>query len=292
MRILRAVITTVLALIFTTIGYAQEAIVADSNADYRQSVEGNESGIEPGLGVLPHLMLGGRLPSAPYPFQTNKSIGTIEPMSLLKPLQSNALVDWGQGVAFGSSFYSSKPGLGNFRSAAIGVTQNFGNFTISGILSGYKYHINRNIYNDFGFSGYVTYRLNKHFSLNVFGNYSVNNVFDSPAAMPYMNFSCFGGSVRYQSCKAFGMELGVRRVFDPYLNRWQTLPVVAPTVNIGKCAVGVDLGGAIYNIIDNIVNKDRYMNPMERPACGFRGNGSARSGKVELLPAKALKPQN
>lgn len=195
---------------------------------------------------------------------------------------------WEGGSAFGSSYDASLPGLGNFRSATIGVTQRMGRFTLTGALSGYKYHINRNAYNDFGIHARIAYDINEHFSFSVWGNYSRNNVFDSPAAMPYVNFSCFGGSVLYNSGAIFGAELGFRRIFDPALNRWQTVPVLAPTVNLGGCAVGVDVGGLIHSLIEGNRN-DRPMPPMPKPA-EPKGYGSIPGSGPHMLPARAVKP--
>lgn len=199
---------------------------------------------------------------------------------------------WDDGAVYGIGSTDVMPGLGNFNSATVGITQHLGRFTVTGALSGYKYHINRNLYNDFGVSGSVSYQINHHFAVKVFGNYSSGNVFDSPAAMPYVNFSCFGGSVRYQTGNTFGMELGVQRVFDPNLNRWQTIPIVAPTVNIGKCAVGVDIGGLLHSLINS--GNDYQSPPMLSPGSNHsdnrKGYGSIPGSGPHLLPAKAIKP--
>lgn len=196
---------------------------------------------------------------------------------------------WEGGMAFGSGYNTSLPGLGNLRSATIGVTQRVGSFTITGAMSGYKYHINRNAYNDFGINGQLTYDINEHWSVSVWGNYSRHNIYDTPAAMPYLNFSCFGGTVHYNSGSVFGAELGVRRVFDPALNRWQTVPVLAPTVNIGGCAVGVDVGGLLHGLIEG--NRgDRPMPPMPNPN-EQKGYGSIPGSGPHMLPARAVKPK-
>lgn len=210
---------------------------------------------------------------------------------------SGRLSTWDGGAAYGIGSADGLPGLGNFRSASVGIVQQFGRFAVNGTLSGYKYHLNRTLYNDFGISGYVSYQLNPHFAVNVFGNYSTNNVFDSPAAMPYVNFSCFGGSVRYSTGETFGVELGVRRVFDPLLNRWQTVPVVAPTVKIGDCAIGVDVGGFIKSLIDSNNNRRPPLpehgnhNGQDPYKSSKNGYGSIPGSGPHLLPAKAIQPR-
>ena len=197
--------------------------------------------------------------------------GNRPALHLPQALRLNESLHMGRldGGTFGYGNYTSMPGLGNFGSATIGIAQNLGSLTLTGAISGYKYHVNRNLYNDFGVSGSITYHINERLSLSVFGNYSAGNPFDSPAAMPYMNHSCFGGSIRYQTGSAFGMELGVRRMFDPFMNRWTMMPIVAPSFKLGKHSFGVDLGGAILGIIDNL--RSNSGNHMIGPAPDRRG---------------------
>lgn len=89
------------------------------------------------------------------------------------------------------------------------------------------------------------------------------------------------------------MELGVRRVFDPNLNRWQTIPIVTPTVNIGNCAFGIDVGGLLHSII-NSGNYDHhdYRSPIPTSGSSFDSKkGSIPGSGPHLLPAKAVKPR-
>lgn len=228
------------------------------------------------------------MPQSIYELEINR----VSPLSFnFYHLQQ--LSEWNAGTIYGIGSREGLPGLGNFNSATVGITQHLGRFTVTGALSGYKYHINRNLYNDFGISGSVSYQISPHFTVSVFGNYSTSNVYDSPAAMPYVNFSCFGGSIHYQASETFGMELGVRRVFDPNLNRWQTIPIVTPTVNIGNCAFGIDVGGLLHSII-NSGNYDHhdYRSPIPTSGSSFDSKkGSIPGSGPHLLPAKAVKPR-
>lgn len=228
------------------------------------------------------------MPQSIYELEINR----VSPL-LFNLYHLQQLSEWNAGTIYGIGSREGLQGLGNFNSATVGITQHLGRFTVTGALSGYKYHINRNLYNDFGISGSVSYQINPHFTVSVFGNYSTSNVYDSPAAMPYVNFSCFGGSVRYQTGKTFGMELGVQRVFDPNLNRWHTIPIVAPTVNIGNCAVGIDVGGLLHSIINsgNDYQRPQMPPPGSNHSDNRKGYGSIPGSGPHLLPAKAVKPQ-
>lgn len=230
----------------------------------------------------------------PYSDITLPSGITPTAPQLFSDFQAKPLSAWGGGVAYGFSSTNNLPGLGNFRSTSIGIKQQFGRFTVTGAISGYKYHINRNTYNDYGISGRVSYQINPHFSVSVYGNYSVNHVQESPASAPYTNSSCFGGSVHYHASETFGAEMGVRRVFDPEQNKWKTVPVVEPTVNVGGCEVGIDVGGIIYDIIDNNNKKKHERHEPVKPLPDDKldsKKGSIPGSGHHLLPAKAVKPQ-
>ena len=264
---------------------AQEAVVTS------ESTAGNTLPDVPRSTILPTFLHGKAeiaTPQSIYELGINRQTA---PSFSLYHLQQLSV--WDNGSVYGIGSTDGLPGLGNFNSATVGIAQHIGRFTVSGALSGYKYHINRNLYNDFGISGSVSYQIDPHFTISVFGNYSSGNVYDSPAAMPYVNFSCFGGSVRYQTGKTFGMELGVQRVFDPNLNRWQTIPIVAPTVNIGNCAVGIDVGGLLHSIINsgNDYQRPQMPPPGSNHSDNRKGYGSIPGSGPHLLPAKAVKPQ-
>lgn len=264
---------------------AQEAVVTS------ESTTGNTLPSVPESTLLPTFLHGKAeiaTPMSIYELGINR---LPAPSFSLHHLQQLSV--WDNGSVYGIGSTEGLPGLGNFNSATVGITQHLGRFTVTGALSGYKYHINRNLYNDFGISGSVSYQIDPHFTVSVFGNYSSGNVYDSPAAMPYVNFSCFGGSIRYQASETFGMELGVRRVFDPNLNRWQTIPIVTPTVNIGNCAFGIDVGGLLHSII-NSGNYDHhdYRSPIPTSGSSFDSKkGSIPGSGPHLLPAKAVKPR-
>lgn len=40
---------------------------------------------------------------------------------------------------------------------------------------------------------------------------------------------------------------------DAAMQGWQTVPVVIPTYNFGKCKVGLDIGGLLLDVLQHIV---------------------------------------
>ncbi len=163
---------------------------------------------------------------------------------------------WDNGAIFGSSSYNIFPGMGNIASSSFSVTQDFGRFNFTGSITGSKFHLDNNLYNDFNFSGQLSYRLTDRLSFNVFGNYSTGNIYHSMSAMPFMPSTSYGGSMSIVVSDKFNLEVGANRYYDPFSKKWITRPILIPTIDINGTKIGIDVGGLIYEIIQSIVAPD------------------------------------
>lgn len=94
-----------------------------------------------------------------------------------------------------------------------------------------KYSIYGNQFNDIGFNGNMSFRLNDRFRLNTFGQYSV---YGNKKHMVGGNFpgmfpqSNYGGSFEYKINDKFGIEAGMVRELDPMTGKWKNRPFIAP----------------------------------------------------------------
>ena len=52
----------------------------------------------------------------------------------------------------------------------------------------------------------------------------------------------------------FGMEVGIQRYYD-IQKGWQITPIVTPYYKFNKFSIGIDMGGMIYNMIQNTIDK-------------------------------------
>ena len=163
---------------------------------------------------------------------------------------------WDDGAILGSSSFNTFPGMGNIAYGSFSLTQDFGRFNFTGSITGSKFHLDNNLYNDFNFSGRLSYRLTDRLSFNVFGNYSTGNIYHSMAAMPFLTSTGYGGSVSIVVSDKFNLEVGANRYYDPFSKKWITRPVLVPTIDINGTKIGVDVGGLIYDIIQSIVAPD------------------------------------
>lgn len=164
----------------------------------------------------------------------------------------------GNAYITASGSYTTLPAMGTIGSATVGFTGvSNERFTISAGVSGMKYHIDRDAWNDFGVYGNASYMLNERLSLNVFGQYYLDPRFHSIGSMYYMQNAGYGGTLNIKMSDNFGLDLGAQRYYDAYAHRWRTLPIVAPVINIFGQPQSFDVGGLIYELIDNLIENHR-----------------------------------
>ena len=175
----------------------------------------------------------------------------------------------GGGYLTGAGSHTTYLGMGNMSSASVAFTMPMGDrFQVTAGLTGSKYHFDRNAWNDYGVFGNASFRLNDRLSLNAFGQYYVNQRYHSIAAMPFLG-SSYGGTLGWRASDNFSLDVGARRIYDPYTGRWRTLPVVQPTINLFGAPISFDAGPLIYQLLDNLFGsgkKDRdWGDPRYRP---------------------------
>lgn len=188
---------------------------------------------------------------------------------------------WQGGALFGSGSHMSMPGLMSVQNATLGVTQTFGNLTVTAAASADRAGVwragampygaaagmgtlNRGTYYTFG--GAMTYRFSDNISATVFGRYSTNRSFYSMAALPYMGTSGYGGFLTFMG-ETFGMDVGVERYYDTFSRRWITSPIVTPKIRFSeKFTLELPVGPLVKDLIDNAVHNRKHRGgPMIMP---------------------------
>ncbi len=173
------------------------------------------------------------------------------------------------GYLAGAGSHTTYPGLGNMATASVAFTMPIDRLTITAGLTGSKYHFDRNAWNDYGVFGNASFRLNDRLSLNAFGQYYVNQQFHSVAAMPLLGSSSYGGTLGWKASDNFSLDVGARRIYDPYTGTWRTLPVVQPTFNLFGAPISFDAGPLIYQVLSYMFgsgkNSRDWGDPRYRP---------------------------
>ena len=183
---------------------------------------------------------------------------------------SGVITRVGNGYLTGAGSHTTYPGMGNMASASVAFTMPMGDrLTVTAGLTGSKYHFDRAAWNDYGVFGNASFRLNDRLSLNAFGQYYANQQFHSVAMMPFMGTSSYGGTLGWKASDKFSLDVGARRIYDPYTGQWRTLPIVQPTFNLLGAPISIDAGPWIYKLLDGLLNSGKnsrdWNDPKYRP---------------------------
>lgn len=161
----------------------------------------------------------------------------------------------GGGYLTGAGSHTTYPGMGNTSSASVAYTMPVGDrFQFTAGVTGSKYHFDRSAWNDYGFFGNASFMINNNLSLNAFGQYYLNQQFHSVAAMPFLGTASYGGTLGWRATDYFSLDVGARRIYDPYTGKWRTLPIVQPTISLVGVPISFDAGPLLYQLLDGLFN--------------------------------------
>lgn len=172
----------------------------------------------------------------------------------------------GSGYLTGSGSHTTYPGMGNMATASIAYTVPLGErLQLTAGVAGSKYHFDRTAWNDYGVFGNASFKLNDKLSLNAFGQHYVNQQYHSMAAMPFLSSSSYGETLGWRASDNFSLDVGARRIYDPYTGQWRTLPVVQPTLNLFGAPISFDAGPFIYQLFDYMFGKGKNNRDWDDP---------------------------
>ncbi len=173
-----------------------------------------------------------------------------------------SIASWDNGMVSASASQLSLPGFMGKESGRFSITQQFGKFSLSGSISAEKYGFFRRLDTTFGIHGTLTYHINDDLSLTAFGSRYSNSVFHSPAAMPYINQSAFGG---YMSINVVDeivtLDLGVQRTVNPWSGQYETVPIT----QINIMGIGIDAGYLLKELVFDKIFDNSTKSPSIAP---------------------------
>lgn len=183
---------------------------------------------------------------------------------------SGVIARVGNGYLAGSGSHTTYPGMGNTASASVALTMPMGErFQFTAGVTGSKYHFDNAAWNDYGVFANASFRLNNRLSLNAFGQHYINQQYHSVAAMPFLGASSYGGTLGWRASDNFALDVGARRIYDPYTGTWRTLPIVQPTINLFGAPISFDAGPLIYQFLDYVFGNGKkgrdWGDPRYRP---------------------------
>lgn len=191
----------------------------------------------------------------PLSYPAGYESGTVAPV---KPMRfdpagdygaSSRIMSWDDGFLAGYRSVTSLPGLMGVESGGFSAVQQFGPVTLTVDAGAKRYGMFRDSFTQLSAGGSATWRINDRLSLTVFGTYYTNQRFYSPAAMPYIGASNYGGYMTVAFSDNVGMAMGVKREYDASSGHWITVPIAAPYFNAWGQTVSVDFGGLIREVL-------------------------------------------
>lgn len=176
---------------------------------------------------------------------------------------------WNGAALHFSGSAASLPGLMGIESGSAGFTQRIGRLTIDAFASASHNGYFRGLQTVYGFGGSIGYRISDKLSLTLFGAYYTGADPLTPAMAGYMNSSAFGGYASFDFNDHWGVSVGAQTTRSTITNRWEAAPIVKPYYKFNRnVAVGVDVGGILYQIIQSYNSGYRHSNPTIGPPTG------------------------
>lgn len=185
---------------------------------------------------------------------------------------NSAPITWQNGKVVFSGSVTRMPGLMQIDNGAVGINQNFGNFSLYGGGVVNKYGFYRGVFTQYGVAGNISYKFSKNLSLTAFASYYFGGVpvFGNgqpftPAMIGYFDTSKFGGYVDYKINDKFGVHLGGQAVQIFGTKKYQVEPIVTPYFKVGKIRMGLPVGQIVNGLIREQINKRDFKQPGRRP---------------------------
>lgn len=155
------------------------------------------------------------------------------------------------GALLASGGQTTLPGIGRFNEASLGYRHDFSpNLSLQLGVDAMKVNMMHAAGQAFSTSGTLLYRPSDRVSLQVFGSYAPGNTYG-------MKTHQYGASISMDMSERFGVEVGVRRYYNSMSGQWETVPIVVPYYNFDNFKLGLDVGGILYEVLRNVVFRDK-----------------------------------
>ena len=123
-------------------------------------------------------------------------------------------------------------------------------------------YFTRSVSHQYGVGGSLTYDLSDFASLTVFGSYYNSNPYFTAASLGLVSTSSYGAYVTLNKNGRVGVNLGVRRYYDPFWGRWETSPIITPRVRISsKIQMEIPVGEMVKPWLQQIISGGRDQGP-------------------------------
>jgi hypothetical protein len=190
------------------------------------------------------------------------------------------IAGWDGGGIFGFTSMASLPGLMGIESGRLGLFQNFGRFSFTAYAAAEKYGSLNKLDRSVGFGGSLSFQASDQISFTVFGSYYSPLRDPRGAEAGYIAIPSVGGYMDYSFNEHWGVQVGAQGYRNSANGHWRTQPIVKPYYRINKStAIGVDVGGILYNLMYN--QRDKSNRRMQNPTVPIPRMGALPVGPRE-----------
>lgn len=209
----------------------------------------------------------------------------IDPHALDISVKIPALPTWRGGGLYGSNGFHTD-GLSMGYTADMMAVQQLGRFTLTGnagltkdFMPGWGY------LNGASLGANLSYSVSNNVILSGFGGMS-HTGFMGPA--PNLTNYYYGGAVTLLTNNhKWGMDVGVRRYYNPATGTWTTVPIAMPYYNWNGQKIGFDLGPLLLNAfqgLDKALNPHHYKQPSPEMMNGRLPGGGIIGPDIDTTP--------
>jgi hypothetical protein len=243
--------------------YAQEEVTDTLTVHPNDDGQSEKDTLVPLEGVLPtgqtpkRNETGNTIPGFFFPLQYYSSI---------LPGQTT-LANWSSGSLTAAGQTAVMPGMMAVDGGEIILRQQMGNFTLEAYGAANHYGYFRGLDTQWGAGGSLTYQVNDNLSLTAFGAYYTSTGIMQPAIMGYVNYPVYGGYANYRFNKSrFGIKVGAQSYYDPLRKAWEAQPIAMPYYHFNGGDLGIDVGGILFQLLQDHNMKRNPGNPTIAPA--------------------------
>lgn len=180
--------------------------------------------------------------------RVNNAVTTLPEMGLMPGV--SPIDSWEGGTLFSIGGRIHLAGMMGIERGSVNFRQQIGAFTLSLFGSATKYGFYRGLATSYGFGGSVSYDINEHVGITLFGAYHSPTGIDRASMISYVDVPVFGGYMDWRGGNHWGVKVGVQSYRSIAYGRWEAQPIVMPYYRTSSGAeIGVDVGGILYQVI-------------------------------------------
>ncbi len=176
------------------------------------------------------------------------------------------ITKWNGGAIYADGNTSLVPGMMGLEHGSFNLKQSIGKVSFTAFATVDKMGYFRGLQTAYGFGGSMNYEISDRWVLTLFGAYYTRVHPLTPGMIDYMPTPNFGGYASFDIDEHWGISVGAKATRSLITNRWEPQPIVMPYYKFNeKVKIGVDVGGVVYGIVKDYLDRRNGWSPVIAP---------------------------